>query len=180
MKIKLAAIALLGFLLSLSPALATPISKTTANQYYQNCKEQRDPQFSTQVQDMFCACTAAQLVSSFTMEDMQSISRQDQIGRNATNKMIVEVYSPCIKYPAKQYHYNSCISNPQTKILGNPQALCECSAERVAAHLQNDAKSMFRNLLSRNPNITDPMQALYNDRQFQKFAQQQIMGCVRR
>lgn len=177
---KILALALLGlFLTTTAPAFATPISKDMANKYYESCAANTDPNFTKEVQELFCACTAAQLVDSFTVEDMQATSQQNQAGRNATNKLITEIYSPCIQYPAKQYHYNSCIANPKTKMLGNAEKICNCSADLVASHLQKNAKSLFKDILRKNPNIGDPMQALYDDPKFQSFAQSKIMGCVR-
>ena len=171
--------AFLIFAVYVAPAHATAITKETANQYYLNCKAKPDPRFSEQAQDMFCGCTATKLMSDFTLEDMQSIGKQDQSGRDATNKMIVNIYAPCIQYPAKEYHYQSCISNPKTSILGDAQKLCSCASEQIAVHLQSNAKLMFQTILRTNPNITDPMQALYDDPRFQSFAKQKLMGCIR-
>ena len=170
---------LLMLLLLISPAHATPVSKDTANQYFQNCKKQQDPRFSADIQELFCACTAVQLTKSFTLEEMQATAQQSQAGRNATNKLITEVYAPCIQYPAKTYHYNTCVEDPKSKVLGDPQKICSCSADLVANHLQANAKSMFQDILRKNPNVLDPMQALYSDPPFQKFVQSKILGCVR-
>jgi hypothetical protein len=162
----------------LSPAHATPISQEIAQQYYQNCKAKQDQRFSAKAQDQFCACTASQLMTSYTLEDMQATAGQDQAARDAINKMVINVYAPCIQYPATEYHYRSCISNPKTKALGNPEKLCQCAASQVASHLKANAAGMFRQILQTNPNVTDPMQALYDNPQFQEFAQSKLMGCV--
>ena len=44
---------LLMLLVFISPAHATPVSKDTANQYFQNCKKQQDPRFSADIQELF-------------------------------------------------------------------------------------------------------------------------------
>ncbi|MEM9469840.1 MAG: hypothetical protein AAF988_06735 [Pseudomonadota bacterium] len=181
MKYLIALLSVIVFIGANEALAQTPVSKDIANTYFANCKAQSDPRFSAASQEMFCACTAAQMVQSFTVEDMQAAGRQDEIGRAATNKMIINVYAPCIQYPAREYHYNSCITNPQTKILGgNTENLCQCTAEQVANHLSANAKQLFQQVLSANPNVADPMQALYNDKTFQATTQRQLMACLGR
>lgn len=167
-------------LLFASPAFATAISKDTANTYYKNCAAQSDPRFSQETQKLFCACTAVRLMKSFTMEDMQATATAaaDESARKATNKMITQIYAPCIRYPAKEYHYQTCIENPKTKLMGNAEKICSCSADQVAAHLQQNAQTMLTNILRRDPNVMDPMQALYDDPTFQKIVQSKVTGCL--
>ncbi|NQZ14488.1 MAG: hypothetical protein HRT94_06680 [Alphaproteobacteria bacterium] len=181
MKYLLALLSLVTLFGASTAQAQTPVSKEIANNYFINCKSQTDPRFSAASQEIFCACTAANMVQSYTLEDMQNASRPDEIGRAAANKLIINVYAPCIQFPAREYHYNSCVQNPQTKILGgDPQKLCACTAERVAAHIQQNAQSMFSQILAVNPTIADPMQALYSDNNFQKTAQAQLMACLGR
>jgi hypothetical protein len=169
-----------AFLLMALPVQATPVTKDTANTYYQNCTAQSDPRFSQKTQKLFCACTAVKLMENFTIEDMQATAKQDQAGRNATNKMITKIYAPCIRYPAREYHYQTCIQNPKSRMLGNAEKICNCSADQVATHLQGNAESMLTNILRKNPNVMDPMQALYSDPAFQKLVQSKVMSCVTR
>ncbi len=168
---------LLGLILS-TQSFATPVDKDTANQYYKNCAAQSDPRFSADTQKLFCACTAVKLMENYTLEDMQATTKQDASARDATNKMITEIYAPCIRYPAKEYHYQTCTNDPKTKLIGNPTKICSCSADRVAEHLQANAQDMLSSILRRNPDIMDPMQALYDDPSFQKVIQSKVMGCV--
>ena len=172
--------ALCALFLIAPPAQATPVSKDTANSYFQNCAAQSDPRFSQETQKLFCACTAVKLMENFTLEDMQATAKQDQSGRNATNKMITQIYAPCIRYPAREYHYQTCIADPKSKMLGNAEKICNCSADQVASHLQTNAQSMLNNILRTNPNVMDPMQALYDDRAFQKLVQSKVMSCIAR
>ena len=173
---------LFGLLIILmaSPALATEISDETANQYYQNCiAGQTPPELSKQTHETLCACTAAQMKTGFTVEDMQAMSKRDEVARLALNKMIVNVYAPCIQYPAHDYYYNVCITNPQTANLSrNTQQLCGCLAQKVSGYLAQNSQQVFADILTRNPNIVDPMAALTSDPQFDQFAQGQLVSCV--
>lgn len=161
-------------------ASATPITKDMANAYYENCASQSAQGMSKQSQDTMCACTAANMMDNMSVEDVQTMGKQDANGRAATNKMIIQVYAPCIEYPARDHYYSNCISDPKTKTMSaNPKAMCSCMASAISGHLKNNAQNVFRQILTRNPNITDPMSALTSDSQFQQFARSKLLGCVR-
>lgn len=162
-------------------ASATSIDRETANAYFLNCKANPDPRFSEETQEQFCGCTATSMMEGFTIEDMKKVGTPEDPGaRTAVNKMMINVYAPCIQFPAQEYHYQSCISNPKTKILGNPETVCQCAADKVAAYLQGNSKNLLRSILRKDPTIMDPMQAIYDDAGFQNYAQKQLMGCLRR
>lgn len=162
------------------PAQAqTPISRDMANAYYQQCLQGNDPRISDQTKDMMCSCTAAAMMQNMSVEDVQTMAQQSQAGRNALNKMMINVYAPCIQYPARDYYFGTCINNPQTaQMSSNPQGLCTCLADNVAQHLGQNSQQVFSEILRRNPNITDPMSALTSDREFEQFAQQRLLACV--
>lgn len=162
----------------------TRVSPEQANSYYASCRENAaatEMRFSPAAQDMFCACTAAQLTQNFTIEDMQVMTDpQNPNAREALNRMIVQVYAPCMEEPTREYHYNSCVGNPQvSRLNGNPEQLCRCAADSIAAHLKQNGPRQFQEILARDPNVVDPMQALYDDPAFRSFAQSQLLGCVR-
>lgn len=164
------------------PALATEIPNEQLNNYYKSCvnmSKSGDNFKSPKAQETMCACTAAQMKTGMTLEDVDATKQQNEAGRMATNKMIVNVYAPCIQYPAYDYYYGVCISDPRTANMSkNPQSMCSCLAGKVAAHLQQNGKQVFTDILTRTPYITDPMQALTNDPQFDQFAQAQLLSCV--
>ena len=160
---------------------ATPITKDMANSYYNNCISKKgDQKLTKESQDFLCSCTAAQMMDSMSVEDVQAMSTQDQrTARRAFNKMLINVYAPCMEYPAKDHYYNTCLSNPQTKKLGgNPEKLCGCMSDKVATHLKQNGKELFTGILKRNPNVTDPMAALEADKQFQNYVGKQALSCV--
>lgn len=162
------------------PAQATPVSKEMANQYYSNCLQQPSNGMSEQTKQYMCACTAAKMQQGMTVEDIKTMAQQSQAGRNATNKMIISVYAPCIEYPARDHYYTTCMTNPQTKALSkNPQGLCACLGNQVATYLKQNAQKEFTRILSKTPNITDPMAALTGDSKFTQFAQSKLTACVK-
>lgn len=180
-------IRILLVLLLLAPASAmaqgfTPVSKETANKYYANCMAQQSPQqkLSQQSQQIMCACTAARMTQFFTMEDMKAMmDNNPAIARPAYNKMLVEVYAPCMESPTREYYHMVCLNNPDTARYGDPQKICTCLGNAMGMHLQYNGPEVFRELLSRNPNLMDPMTALTNDPAFETFAQTKLVECLK-
>jgi hypothetical protein len=162
----------------------TPVSKDMANNYFNNCVQssaKTEQRFSPQAQQMFCACTAARLTQFFSIEDMQMMTNTtDPNSRVAFNKMVVNIYAPCMKEPMREYHYWQCISNPQVgQISSNPQKMCSCAADQLGIHMEVYGAQMFQKILQNNPTIEDPMNAIYGDPDFQRIAQQKAMACLK-
>jgi len=108
---------------------ATPITKDAANAYYEQCNSQPAQGITQKSKEYLCACTAAKMMQSMQVEDVQAMAQQNQAGRDAMNNMLINVYAPCMNYPAKDHYYNNCITDPKTKTLSrNPQGLCNCMA----------------------------------------------------
>lgn len=170
------------FLLPAAAKAQTPVSKETANTYFQSCVKQTtaNQSFSQQGQQMLCACTAARLTQFFTMEDWQNMMKDDPaVARPAYNKMLIDIYAPCMGEPAREYHYQSCISSPDIVKLGNPTKICQCAAEQIAVYMQGNGSNLFQRLLSRNPNATDPNALLFGDSEFQRIATEKTMKCLK-
>ncbi|MEM7618372.1 MAG: hypothetical protein AAF244_03200 [Pseudomonadota bacterium] len=160
-------------------ALAEPISKAGARNYYENCAAKQDPNMSANTQKLLCACTAVQMHQKMTTQDVEAMTIQDARGRAATNKMILEVYAPCMKHPAGELSYKNCLGNPQTaSITENPEKTCQCMSSKIANYLSTRGVDVFTKILNDNPNATDPMAALANDPNFQSFAQAQLVSCL--
>lgn len=158
----------------------TPVSKEQANTYFASCvKQPPSEQFSAAAQNELCACTAARMTQFFSVEDMKAMTGTDPaIARTAYNKMLVSVYAPCMEGPTREHYYNTCITNPDTAKYGDAQKICTCLGNAMGAHLKVHGAEVFQQLLSYNPNITDPMGAMTSDPSFQTFAQQNLLKCV--
>jgi hypothetical protein len=161
------------------PAFAqTPIDKDTANAYYGNCMKQETPLMGQESKEIMCACTSAKMMENMSVEDVQAMQGSDGSARLAFNKMLISVYGPCMRYPAYDYHYLTCVENPDTaKLSANPEELCSCMASEVAEYLGSNGVNVLADILQRNPNIEDPMSALMEDESFQAYAQNKLLDC---
>src|SRR5690606_25980766 len=112
---RLLALLLTLCLTSFAAQAQTQVSKETANEYFNNCVKAASPQqpVSVQTQEMLCACTAARLTQFFSMEDMKTMTGPDpSAARIAYNKMIIDIYAPCMEEPTREYYTGVCTSNP--------------------------------------------------------------------
>lgn len=168
-------------LLPLAARAQTAISQDMAKKYYENCKSRPDPMnaMSAQSKDMLCTCTAAQMMKSMTVEDIKIMGGNDQPARNALNKMLTEVYAPCMEFPARDLVYGNCVANPQLKAAApNLEGLCGCVAGQAAQYIAANGPGLMRSELAKNPNVTDPLGPLMHSDGFTKASQAFTMQCL--
>lgn len=159
----------------------TPITPEMGNAYFGNCMKQPSSQpMSQQSQQALCACTAAHMTQFFTREEVQAMGNPNPaIARPAYNKMMITVYAPCMEAPTYEHYYNTCINNPETAKLGDPDKICPCMAGQIASHMKANSSAVFARLLQNNPNMMDPMAGLLADKEFNDFAQSNLVACVK-
>lgn len=160
-------------------AEGTAVTKELADTYYQNCMGKPNPILSDKTKDMLCTCTAARMMKSLTVEEMRTMTQNDEAGRLALNKMLIEVYTPCMEFPIRDLVYDNCVKNksnvPNFK---NFEGLCGCMASETAEYVAEEGPQTIRNALKDNPFITDPMGPLMSSPEFQKASQDFTMSCM--
>lgn len=165
-------------LLTSFPALAqTPVPKETANAYFENCIKTASPtqEMSAEGQQMLCACTAARLTQFFTMEDWKAMGGSDPaVARPAYNKMMTNIYAPCMAEPVRERYYNRCL-----KVQGQQQQLCTCTADKLASYMQYHGSRIFGEMLAKDPNMQDPWAALENYGEFNGYIDMAGKECLK-
>lgn len=160
---------------------ATAISKDMANKYYENCKSRPDPMkvMSEQSKDNLCACSAANLMKAMTVEDIRIMGGNDQAARNALNKMLTQVYAPCMEFPARDLVYANCVDNAQLKAAASDvKGLCGCVAGQAAQYIASNGPGIMQQELMKNPNVTDPLGPLMQSQEFTQASQSFTMQCL--
>lgn len=167
----------LTLLLPLAAHAQTPVSKETANQYFANCVKGAAPsqQMSKEGQEMMCACTAARMTQFFAMEDMKAMMSADQtIARPAYNKMMVEVYAPCMAEPTRERYLARC-----AKTNGTNRQVCECAAGKIGNYMKNRGSELFSAILAQNGDIMDPWAALESSDVYNKYLETATRECLK-
>lgn len=162
-KFALIALLLATFSLTGHANAQTPVSNEMAQNYLNSCVQQPSQTMDKQTLTQFCQCTAANIQKNISFEEIQAQSKNDQAARNALNKIVTQVYAPCIQYPVGALVAKQCAANPQTS--KNP-ALCTCSSTQLAAYTQREAPQQLAALFAQNPNITDPSTAFMSTPQY--------------
>lgn len=160
-------------------AEGTAVGKDMADAYYKNCVSRPNPILSDKTKDMLCTCTAARMMESLTVEEMRTMAQEDQAGRLALNKMLVQVYTPCMEFPIRDLVYDNCIKNkPNLPQVNNLEGLCGCMASETAEYIAKEGPQTIQNALKTDPFITDPMGPLMSSPEFQKASQDFTMSCM--
>lgn len=157
----------------------TPITKDVAAKYYKNCKAKPPGIMSGETQDMLCSCTAGKLMENLSIEDMRTMTEETQEGRNMLNKMLIEVYAPCMEFPVKDLILDQCLKDPQLRTMSkNLDGLCGCVASGTAEYIATNGPDVLRQVLAKTPNITDPLGPMMESDAFQKEVQGRTMKCL--
>lgn len=163
-------------------AQATPVSDQTANQYYTNCSKQNDPRMSNKSLDSMCACNAAMMKKNFTMEDMQLMVAQTPESRIALNKMLINVYAPCMNFPVNDLLYNNCKNERKLQIFGSMfdvDSFCSCVSKNTSDWLTTEGRALMSDIIKNDPNIFDPIGPVMEHPKFLAEAKRNQKICTR-
>lgn len=175
---KIFTIAFALFLFAPAAMAQTPVSKETANAYFENCVKTASPtqEMSVDGQQLLCACTAARLTQFFSMEDWKAMTAPDaNVARPAYNRMMTDVYAPCMAQPMRERYYNRCL-----KAQGAQQQICNCTADRLATYMQNHGGRLLGGILARDAAVQDPWAAVENEPEFNAYIDTAGKECVPR
>lgn len=162
-------------------AAAAPITKETSRNYFNNCLQDRDPRMSETSQEEFCACTASTMEQSFTMEELQTMYTQEEESREMVNKLVLDVYLPCMSYPVRDMIEMQCLDDPKVTALelkGDRGALCDCMGKSTGEWFSSEGDTLMAALIADNPQMSDPLVPVMGSRVFQNKAYGFLMKCV--
>lgn len=153
-------------------------SKDFANQYFQNCVEAENKTLTSQSQEMLCACSAAKLSENMSIEEMKAMQQDSAFGQEMRNKMLLEVYAPCIEFPTHDLVLASCLNDP-TK-LPQKKEVCHCLASSMGQYISQNAQVALMSALQQNPNSLDPLGTLLESPSFNAKSQKIFGECVQK
>lgn len=172
--------AVLLMLVPIPAAAQTPLSKSMANAYYQNCISRDDHRMSETAQDELCSCAAAMAFQNITVEDVSVMKRTLGPGRAEFNKMLVTSYGPCLQAPVEEILFNECMADKHVKefMLRDTATLCRCTASRSGKVVAEEGSLMTQSILKQSPEMTDPLDLFLEDRTFRAKAYANLYQCL--
>jgi hypothetical protein len=101
-----------------------------ANLYYAKCvAAEKDPQLAEYVQTQ-CACTASNIPSTMTMDDMDLFMRPGIRSSYYYTRLMTLAYIPCLETSIHDFTFDACMTDYKT--LKRSLKVCECIADGAA------------------------------------------------
>lgn len=159
----------------------TPAQTSFAERYYDNCLKAEHTNFTPQGQEALCACTAAQIQEVMTEEEINVMGQNTNAGQAVRDKVLIQVYGPCIRYPTHDLIFNRCMRDTELgRQLKKHTAVCTCLADKMADFVDQNAPDVLTTTMYSNPGITDPLYHMVESSFFNKKAQSFVQYCVQR
>ncbi|MGQ0527803.1 MAG: hypothetical protein ACT4OY_07245 [Alphaproteobacteria bacterium] len=152
--------------------------KVPAENYYANCITKKHPMLDEDSQKKLCACTAGKFMQSMTLDEVRTMQDNTAEGQLNRNKMVMQVYTPCIEFPAYALVHTSCVNNPQVKAFQGYQGICNCVSSNMALYVRDNAPATIQGALLKNPADLDPLRAMLESEGFDRASQSTLQACL--
>ena len=150
-----------------------------SNAFYRNCLKQQHPLLKEDGLKMMCACTAAQIPATMSVENMRAMQNNDAEGKLQRSRMIMFVYTPCIEYPTKALILDQCLGNEEIRsTMKNHQKVCECLGENMGKFMREEAPKYVQKALRRNPDNLDPLGMMLQSPLYDERSRHFMQRCV--
>lgn len=171
------------------PAAAPEIAPTesmesVAKRYNENCLKKKSEIVKGDDLRMLCACTASKMQEKMTIEEIQTMTQDTPEGQVQRNRMVIDVYAPCMEYPSRALLMNQCaayqanLKKTQGGLAINGEAICGCLAQNMAAYVAVNAQPVLAQKLAANPNDMDPLSEFLNSPEYQSQVNATFNGCI--
>lgn len=172
-------IVLLLSVLPLPAAAQTKINDETAKAYYDSCMGARDRRMSREAQDSLCECTSKKMQEKMSVEDVRTMGQNDQDGRLMLNKMMLDVYAPCMQEPLSELVHDRCMTEDRMSAPYTHKAdLCACIGEKTGEWFTTGGRDLMAGVLEKNPNISDPFNPVLQTDAFTNVMLDNMISCV--
>ena len=161
----------------------TTISNDVTNAFFEGCIEKPDPIMNQEDQLGMCACMAAQLPGTMTLEEYNlaggKVQKYSKEYHDAWRKMVTFVYGPCLEFPVKVLERQNCMNNVGFhSLVTDVYATCECTARKVASYTSLNAPDLLAAVMHFNPHYEDPLQPLLESPEFMTVQQESLRECM--
>ena len=150
-----------------------------ANVYYKNCLAQDHPTLKEDQLTMLCACTAANIPGTMTVQNMRDMQTNTAEGQTQRARMLMFVYTPCIEFPTKALVMQQCLSDPKVKSgMKHYYKVCDCLSDGMAKFMKERAPKTVETALNRNKTDLDPLRLLLESPAFEEESKYHMTTCV--
>lgn len=169
--------------LALLPGMAlaaTPVTAKVANTYYLTCMSRQDPRLDEEGQQNLCSCASARLMTFMTSEDIMHMTSALGPGRASYNKMLADVYAPCLETAIENTLVTQCMNDRTVKefMLRDKDKLCACTGRKTGVFMEQKTSELVRQMIKETPNLTDIYDPLLNNPVLRHRAYNNLSVCL--
>lgn len=182
MRIGFFVIAVLMLLMPVTASADQPVTQKIANTYYDVCMSHEDSRMDSESQMNLCSCASARLMKELTLEDMAHMSPdvKNETGRAIYNKMLVNVYGPCLKLAVQKGLAEQCVADRRIKqfMLRDTTGMCECMAARTGDYMDSDSDNILVEIIHNDPKVTDLYPRMMTSSRIRGAAENFVFSCM--
>lgn len=149
--------------------------KEFANIMYKSCVESEHPVLKKKELEMFCGCTASNMTKVFNTRQMKAMSEDTEEGQYQRNRMLLNVYAPCIEYPTRAMLLDNCLKQER---LRNPTKTCGCIADGMGEYMRENAPKAIEQAIKRDKTDIDPLRFMLNSPAYRQYERSLAMSCT--
>lgn len=163
------------------PAIATPVNRDQANEYFAQCIKGLKKGSPKSMHDL-CACTSARVMTAITAEELAASSQKTPEGQFAFKKVLTDVYAPCTELVAKDMFDFECVNNKKLYELNKGfdiPSVCNCAAQITAEWYQGKGTTTMTESLQRDPAMTmaNPMYGVVSNPKVKSQNLNNLIAC---
>lgn len=160
----------------------TPEQKTgieLSNEYFMRCVGEKRIQYTAELQELMCGCTAAKMPQYLSPSEIASLQNEDRLGTQSRAKFLINIYRPCMFEALPDIADNSCKNSDYLRknvILGK-RKVCGCMRERYRQTLEARVADIITNAVAHEPLTLDPLHYFLGTVEFERLESSTTMAC---
>ncbi len=164
---------------STAPKGNNAVTGEMASKYYQHCSAQQHPKMTPESLNKLCACTARAMQSKMSVEEIKGMAENTPQGQYLRNKMLINIYAPCMQYPTYDLLMGSCLNDPKVQMtMKNYKKTCHCMADAMGRHMAKHGPKIVANSLLSDPNNMDPLGAYLDSTEYNNTSAAYLQKCI--
>ncbi len=158
-----------------TPPVETPVTKEQAQIFYEACQQNRDERMTKETQDIFCQCSSMGYKEHMTQEDLEQLAHgKGDAPRYVLNKILIEIYPPCMEFPIRDLVFQKCIQNE----FQVGEKICSCMASKMASYMSERAQGELQEILKNDPTAYDPLDSITTSESYRQKEKRVVLECI--
>lgn len=162
-----------------SPAEAPKTMLDLSRDHFMKCVSEDKPKYTTEIQEMMCACEAAKMVDAVEPKVIEKIYEDSRAGNNARATFIMHVSAPCITENMDEVILNTCKNDPYIKknIIYGKKKICACVQSRFRDNFKITLPKKLMQISVMEPMTIDPLHVYLGQDEFKYDFGQYTQNC---